>query len=160
MFLLWWHWLIKLFKFQAHNSKYIICVRYCMFTTPNQVSFHHHLFPLYPLLPPPTPFPSGNHHTVVCVHQVFFSSFFCLILSLFFTQSLSPTPLRPAPLLPLPAPLHAVALSFSSHTPIIAFDLHNRSVTEDRLMLSFPFYTRKPSAHAPKINASEECRWY
>ena len=39
---------------------------YYLFTSPSQVSLHHHLSPLCPLLPSPTPFPSGNHHAVVC----------------------------------------------------------------------------------------------
>lgn len=34
---------------------------------PSQVSSHQ-LYPLYPLLPPSTPFPSGNRHTV-CVYE-------------------------------------------------------------------------------------------
>ena len=47
----------KINRFQAYNPiphyLYVVCV----FTTSSQVSFHHHLFSLYPLLPPPTLFP-------------------------------------------------------------------------------------------------------
>ena len=50
----------------------------------------YHLSQLYPLLPPATPFPSGNHHTVVCVSERFFGFVFCLILSPF-----SPSPANP-----------------------------------------------------------------
>ena len=45
---------------------------YCMFTTPSQVSFHHHLSPLYPLLTSLIPFLSGHYDAVVCVYEGFF----------------------------------------------------------------------------------------
>ena len=35
--------------------QHIICILYCVFTTPSQVSFHHHFSPFDPLLPPPNP---------------------------------------------------------------------------------------------------------
>ena len=41
----------------------------CVPIIQRQVIFHHHIFGLlYPLLPP-NPFPSSNHHTVVCVYE-------------------------------------------------------------------------------------------
>lgn len=39
----------------------------------NFVSFRYHLFLIYPLLPPPTPFLSGNYHAVVYAMRCFFS---------------------------------------------------------------------------------------
>ena len=49
--------------------------------TPSQVSIQHHLFiHVYPPPPPPTPTLPSNHHTVVCVCEIFlFLSFFCSI---------------------------------------------------------------------------------
>ena len=41
--LLGWHWLIKLHV--SGVQFYITCVLYCVFTTPSQVSFHHHWRP-------------------------------------------------------------------------------------------------------------------
>ena len=36
---------------------------------PNLIGLCHHIFDLlYPLQPPPTPFPFGNHLSVVCVY--------------------------------------------------------------------------------------------
>ena len=44
---------------------YFICILHCVLTTQSLVSLRHHLLdPLYPLHPPPTPCPSGNHHTL------------------------------------------------------------------------------------------------
>ena len=40
------------------------------FTTPCQVSFHHHLPPLFYL--PPLSIPSGDHHPVFCLGSTFF----------------------------------------------------------------------------------------
>ena len=46
-----------------------LCILNCVPVIQRQVIFHHHIFgPLYPLLPP-SPFPSSNHHTVVCVYE-------------------------------------------------------------------------------------------
>lgn len=60
---------------------------YCVVCSPPKVSspFGHHIFAaLYPLhlLPSPTPFPSGNNHTVVCIHKFvcWFCSFICCFL--------------------------------------------------------------------------------
>ena len=75
MNLLGWHWLIKLHKFQACNSIiHYLCI----------ALYVHHpkssLFPspFTPPLPFATffhpPFPSGYHHTVVCVYEFFFLS--------------------------------------------------------------------------------------
>ena len=48
-------------------------------TTQSLLSFYHHMFDfLFPLLPPYTLFPSGNHQTVVCVSEFFV----CLLCSL------------------------------------------------------------------------------
>ena len=49
--LLGWHWLIKLCMFQVYNYTWIICILYFVFTALSQVSFHHYLSSLYPLLP-------------------------------------------------------------------------------------------------------------
>ena len=60
--------------------------------SPPQVSLLPSAFiPLCPLVPP-TPFPSDNHRTVVCVYE----DFFCLI----------PSHFPPSP--PIPSPLTAV----------------------------------------------------
>ena len=78
--LLGWHWLIKLHRFQVYNS---ITHHLCIVCSPPQIkspSITIYLpFTLF-YLPHPTPFPSGNHHTVVCVHDSFF---LCLIPSPF-----------------------------------------------------------------------------
>ena len=52
---------------------------YCVHTIPSQVSFHHHLYLLYP----PHLFPSRDHCTVVCVFEGFFFSFFFSLLNPF-----------------------------------------------------------------------------
>ena len=72
--LLGWQWLTKCSRFQVHT----ICTLYYVFTTPSQVSVHHHLVPLYRPLPyPPTP----NHHTGSV--SVSFFLFFSFLLSPF-----------------------------------------------------------------------------
>ena len=65
--LLGWHCLIKLYRFQVHNSIIHNLYFSCVFSQ-NQVSFHHHLCPV-PSSTSPTPFPSGNHHIVVCIYE-------------------------------------------------------------------------------------------
>ena len=37
--LLGWHWLTKLYRFQVHIPRYIICTRYCVFTTSQDALF-------------------------------------------------------------------------------------------------------------------------
>ena len=50
-----------------------------MFVTQSQNSFCRHIFdPLPPLPPPPPSFPSGNHHTAICVCEFLF---ICLVCS-------------------------------------------------------------------------------
>ena len=50
--------------------------------TPSQVSLHHHLSPFTIFYLPPSPFPSGNHHTVVCVLGAFLFLWVFLLLLL------------------------------------------------------------------------------
>ena len=73
---------------------------YYVFATPSQVSFHQHLCPLSPLLLP-TPFPSGNHPTIVCLWGFFLR-------------------LIPSPRLPKSPPLTSVSL-FSVSTSLFLF---------------------------------------
>ena len=66
--------LIKLRRFQVYNSimhrlHIVLCI-----CTPSQVSVHHHVSPSSPCSTSPTPLPSGNHHTVVCVYEMFLTS--------------------------------------------------------------------------------------
>ena len=74
------HWLIKLCRFQGYNSiihhlNIILCGHH-----PQSCLFSLHLSPLYPRLPPPPPFPSGNHHAVVCLCGFCFGLFFLFFL--------------------------------------------------------------------------------
>ena len=78
-------------KFLCHSGlpqhtcwKLLPCILYCVFLTPSKVSFCHHLITPLPSSASPRTFPSGNHHTDVCVYEVFV---FCLIPS-----SFSPSP--------------------------------------------------------------------
>ena len=62
-----WHWLIKLYRFQVYTSKIyhlynVSCVHYSMSSLVPSLF----IIPPYPFLPHPTPFPSGNHHTLFC----------------------------------------------------------------------------------------------
>ena len=70
--ILGWHWLIKLHRFQVDNSiihhlYIVLCVHQ------SQVTIYAP-FPLFYLLP--SPFPSGNPYTVVCVWGLVFLCFF------------------------------------------------------------------------------------
>ena len=90
MNLLGWHWLIKLYRFQVCNSLIlhlyiVLCVHH-----PNSSLLPSPFIPHLPSSTSPTPFPSDNHHTVVCVYEVVF--FFCLIHSHF-----SPSPVTILP---------------------------------------------------------------
>ena len=60
----------------------VLCVHH-----PSQVSFHHRLSP-FTLVCLPTPFPSGNHHTAVCVCELFI---FYFLLNLFTSFTRLPT---------------------------------------------------------------------
>ena len=45
-----WYWLIKLYRFQVYSSiKYHLYIIFCVHH-PRSIPYHHHLFPLYPLL--------------------------------------------------------------------------------------------------------------
>ena len=59
-----WHWLIKLYRFQVYDSIIIICI---LCVHPKSCLLPPPFIPLYPLRPPPPPFPSGNKHTIVCL---------------------------------------------------------------------------------------------
>ena len=77
---------MKLYRFQVYNSiihhlHIVLCVH-----TPTQVSVHHHLSPLNALLSPSSPFPSSNHHTVVCAYNFCFYGSFLLNPFIFLTQ--------------------------------------------------------------------------
>ena len=78
--LMGWHWLIKLYRFQVY-SFIIHHVCFIVRSPPQIMSFSFTIYFPYTFsyLPPP-PFPSGNHHTVVCVWE---GLFFCLIPSPF-----------------------------------------------------------------------------
>ena len=105
-----WHWSIKLYiiDFGCIILQHIIRILYCVFTTPSQVSFHHHLPSLFLLLLPPHSFPSGNHHTVVCVWVVFLC--FCLTLHHFHPAPQTPSPLTAVSLLYLCVCFYFVSL--------------------------------------------------
>ena len=64
--------------FKCKVREHMICTLYFVFTTPSQVSFHHHLSPTLPSSSHPPPFPSGIHHAVVCRYEGFL--FVCLFL--------------------------------------------------------------------------------
>ena len=89
-----WHWFIKLYRFQVYNSIIHHCILYCVFITPNQASFHHHLSPftLFYL----SHFPSGNLHTVICVYEFlvyFLLLLFCFVFVCLFNPITTPLPL-------------------------------------------------------------------
>ena len=101
-----WHWLIQLCRFQVHNSVthhlyVVVCVH-----QPSQVSFCHHLSPLYPLLPPPFPL------VITILSSV--SMRFCFVL--FFL--LNPFTFHPAT--QIPSSLTAVSL-FSIYESVSVF---------------------------------------
>ena len=50
----------------------MICILHCVPTTKSQVIFHHHIFGSLYFLLYPHPYPSANHHTVVCVYEFHF----------------------------------------------------------------------------------------
>lgn len=106
-----WHRWIKPYRFQVHSSrKHHLPSLHCALITPKEVSFRPHLspfcLPLPPSLsPPPSSFPSGYHHTVVCVFvlyvrvcaRVYIYIYthiycFCVTFHLFFTQPPNPLP--------------------------------------------------------------------
>ena len=94
--LLGWHWLIKLHRFQVYNS-IIIRHLYCIgCSLPRHVSSHHHLSPLYPLLPSPYPlFPMVTTILLsvsIRVCGLFCFVLFCLISSPFYPSSSTPLP--------------------------------------------------------------------
>ena len=88
-----------------------IWILFCVFTTPSQVSFHPHLSSLNPLLPPPTPFPSGNHHPVVWVYEVIFSL-------------LNPFTFSSSPIIPLPSDSSQSVLCVYGSLSIICYFIH------------------------------------
>ena len=85
--LLWWHRLIKLYRFEVDNSivhhlYIVLCVHHPK-SSHLSSPFTHPL----PSSMPPFPLPSGNHHTVFCVYQYYF------VLNFFTFSPCSPTPL-------------------------------------------------------------------
>lgn len=84
--LLSWHWLITLYKLQGYTSiKHYMYIAFCAHhLTPSLVFLRYLLIdPLTHFCLPFPPFPSGNHHTVFCVHE-----FVCSISS-FVDQAIS-----------------------------------------------------------------------
>ena len=76
-------------QFSLRTSDLNISTVYCIACSPPQVSFHHHLSPLYLLRPPPAPFLSGNMLLSVSLRLFFvclFVCLFCLIPSPFFNK--------------------------------------------------------------------------
>ena len=70
--LLGWHWL-KLYRFPGYCSTPLVYCGVC--SHPKSCLLPSRLLPLYPLPPPPTPFPSNNHHILashlcVCVFKI------------------------------------------------------------------------------------------
>ena len=65
--------------FRHTTLQCIICILYCVFTTPDQVFFHPHLSPPYLLLPTPPPFPLP----ITILLSVSVRCFLCFIPSLF-----------------------------------------------------------------------------
>ena len=79
--LLEWHWLIKLYRLQVHNS--IIHLLCCVLVTPNQVSFHHHLSPFTLFYLPPPFFPLVNTIFLSVSMRVFlFVGFYLITVAL------------------------------------------------------------------------------
>ena len=83
--------LMKLYRFQVYNSithhLYIVLYAHHPKSSTPSITF----YPPYPLLPLPTPFPSGNNHMWSIYEWLIF--FFLLNLFTFFTQSPKPSPL-------------------------------------------------------------------
>ena len=62
------HWFTKPYRFQEHNStKHHLHTALCS-PPPKQSLFLSPFIPPLPTSTYPTPFPSGYHHTVVCVY--------------------------------------------------------------------------------------------
>ena len=85
--LLWWHRLIKLYRFEVDNSivhhlYIVLCVHH-----PKSSHLSSPFTPPLPSSVPSFPLPSGNHHTVFCVYQYYF------VLNFFTFSPCSPTPL-------------------------------------------------------------------
>ena len=60
-------------------------VHHWVFTTRSQIYFCHHIFDnFYPLLPHPSPFPSGNHHSALIIYEFLFVH---LLLSVLYPTS-------------------------------------------------------------------------
>ena len=79
-----WHWLIDLYRFEVYNSMIIdVCILHCVPTTQSQILFHHHIFAPFSLYYP-TPLPSGNYHTGVCVYEFSVFLFVCLFVAFSF----------------------------------------------------------------------------
>ena len=95
---------------------YIICIVYCVFTTPSQVPFHHHLSLLSPLLSPQPPFPLLSSLFVLLSYPLFHSSFLQSFPS--YTFILQPIP---AELLkqPVPTGLKILVLPGSSMSGLL-----------------------------------------
>ena len=61
----WVPYRFQLYNSTIHHLYIILCVHH------PESSLHPSPFiPPYSLLPPPSPFPTGNHNTVVCVYEV------------------------------------------------------------------------------------------
>ena len=66
---------------------FYFCIWYNMLATKNLFSVRHHAVdPLYAFLPPPSPFPSGNCYSVLCIYVFGLFSHFdfvCLFIRFF-----------------------------------------------------------------------------
>ena len=85
--LLGWHWLIKLYRYQSEHF-YSTSPVYCIVCSPFRVkspptTLYLTPFTLY-YLPSPLLFPSGNHHTIVCVYGFLFVCFSYLLFSVLY----------------------------------------------------------------------------
>ena len=93
--LMGWHWFIRSCSFHIYNSTSSV---WCGVCSPPQAKSPS--ITIYPPLPSSSlPFP-GNHHTLICIHESYFLSFF-------FFLCLIPSPFSPSP---KPFPLMAVSL--------------------------------------------------
>ena len=76
---------------QFYDTSSVYCI---VCSSPQVKSPSITIYPPYTLFCPPTPFPSGNHHTFVCIYKGFFCLFvFLLNPFTFFTDPCNHFPL-------------------------------------------------------------------
>ena len=55
---------------------FYFCIHYSVLATQSLVSIRHHAVdPLHSFSPPHTPFPCGNHYSVLCIYMFVFAWF-------------------------------------------------------------------------------------